>query len=129
MNNPAPVYRIIRHRDRREGVWFDVETIAADGSRGHVLTVDTRDEARDIVRRLEADANARRGGWQTQLDADFAFIRAAHAAARLQRLRRLVIAAEGLGSWLAVNRDGLAADRRRAAAELSDARRHATPAR
>jgi len=129
MTNPAPCYRIIRHRDRREGEWFDVETIAADGSRGHVATLDTRDEARDLVRRLEADADARRCRWQTQLDADFAFIRAAHAAARLQRLRRLVIAAEGLGSWLAVNRDGLAADRSRAAAELRDARRHATPTR
>jgi hypothetical protein len=58
MTTPAPCYRIIRHRDRREGVWFDVEYLANDGGRAIVATLDTLAEARDLVRRMER-ANAR----------------------------------------------------------------------
>jgi len=59
MTTPAPCYRIVRHRDRREGVWFDVETIAANGGRLFVASLDTREEARELVRQLEAHAARR----------------------------------------------------------------------
>lgn len=53
MTTPAPCYRIIRHRDRREGEWFDVEYLSPYGGRAIVATLDTRAEARALVRSLE----------------------------------------------------------------------------
>jgi hypothetical protein len=53
MPTPATAYRIVRHRDRREGVWFDVEYLSPYGGRAIVATVDTRAEARALVRSLE----------------------------------------------------------------------------
>lgn len=47
-------YRIVRHHDRREGTWYDVEGMTADGARWTVKTCDDRQEARETVRHLEA---------------------------------------------------------------------------
>jgi len=55
-------YRIIRTPDpRSRGAvsFFDVESVTADGRRSWIATVDTRDEARDLIRRLEADDSDR----------------------------------------------------------------------
>jgi len=52
------VYRIIRHREAR-GEWFAVEGMTRDGGRFHVAVCDDRREARELVRRLEADAARR----------------------------------------------------------------------
>jgi hypothetical protein len=120
MPTPATAYRIIRHRDRREGVWFDVESLDAAGARTLVASFDSRDDAREYA--SKAERAAARAADRARLDADFELIRAAHAAGRLQRIRRLVVAAEGLGFWLAANVAGTAADRHAAATALRAAR-------
>jgi hypothetical protein len=56
MTATATAYRIVSHRDSRGGRWFDVETIAANGGRLFVASLDTREEARELVRQLEAHA-------------------------------------------------------------------------
>jgi hypothetical protein len=56
-------YRIIRTPDARSRgavSFFDVESVTADGRRSWIATVDTRDEARDLIRRLEAGNQAAR---------------------------------------------------------------------
>jgi hypothetical protein len=58
-HNPTTVYRIVRIADPRSRgacAWFEVEAIAADGARYHVATCDDRQEARELVRQLEAAA-------------------------------------------------------------------------
>lgn len=58
MTTPAPhAYRIVRVADpRSRGAcsWYEIEGIAADGSRWHVAVCDSRAEARTMVRNLEA---------------------------------------------------------------------------
>lgn len=59
---PRHTYRIVRVADpRSRGAcsWYEIEGIAADGDRWHVATCDDRREARELVRRIEAD-DARR---------------------------------------------------------------------
>jgi len=54
----APVtYRIIKIADPRSRgacYWFEIESMTADGGRHHVATCDTRDEAREMLKHLEA---------------------------------------------------------------------------
>ena len=54
----APVtYRIIKIADPRSRggcYWFEIESMTADGGRHHVATCDTRAEAREMLRQLEA---------------------------------------------------------------------------
>ena len=117
----APCYRIVRCRDSRHAVTFDVETIGADGQRGHVATFDDRDEARDLVRRLEMHA-ARHAAAVRSL-AEF---RA--TAARLQDKRRAIVNAGGALAWLGFRDCGaycarqLCYDRTRTAAKIRAAR-------
>lgn len=62
MNMTPRTYRIVRIADpRSRGAcsWFEVEAIAADGARWHVATCDTRTEARQLVRQIEAADAAR----------------------------------------------------------------------
>lgn len=117
MPNPAHTYRIVRVSDPRSRgacFWYDVEGMAADGSRWHVATVDTRAEARQLVASIEA-ADARRA------DDDAA----ANQAANLDRRRRT--AAVRLATARAVA-DLLRGDRRNHAARLSAARELAAAA-
>ncbi len=58
---PAPRYaarKIADPRSRGACYWFEVERIEADGRRSWVATCDDRDEARELVRRLTAEAAA-----------------------------------------------------------------------
>jgi hypothetical protein len=54
----APVtYRIIKISDPRSRgacYWFEIESMTADGGRHHVATCDTREEAREMLKQLEA---------------------------------------------------------------------------
>lgn len=62
MNMTPRTYRIVRIADpRSRGAcsWYEVEAIAADGARWHVATCDTRTEARELVRQIEAADAAR----------------------------------------------------------------------
>ena len=62
MTTPTKTYRIVRIVDPRSGgacSWFEVEGMAADGGRWHVATCDTRTEARELVRQVEAADAAR----------------------------------------------------------------------
>lgn len=57
MTTPTPTYRIVRIADPRSRgacYWFEIEGLAADGSRWHVATCDDRREARELVRQIEA---------------------------------------------------------------------------
>jgi hypothetical protein len=79
-------YRIIRTPDARSRgavSFYDVESISPDGRRLCIATVDTRDEARDLVARLEAD-DCRPAMPQAELDSATA---AELAAARDQAAR------------------------------------------
>jgi len=56
-------YRIIRTPDARSRgavAFFDVESVAADGRRQWIATTDSRAEARELVRSLEAGDQAAR---------------------------------------------------------------------
>jgi hypothetical protein len=95
MNTPRPTrpacYRIVRIADPRSRgacAWYEVEGIAADGSRWHVATCDDRREARDLVQRLEAH-EARQADAAAELDARRRAAGAALTAARetAERLR------------------------------------------
>lgn len=62
MTTPTHTYRIVRIADpRSRGAcsWYEIEGIAADGSRWHVATCDDRREARELVRQIEAADAAR----------------------------------------------------------------------
>lgn len=121
MPTPAPCYRIVRHRDRREGVWFDVESLDAAGRRAIVATLDTRDEARDLVRRL--DMRAARFAAAVRSLAEFR-----DTAARLQDKRRAIANAGGPLAWIGFRDCGaycarqLCYQRDRVAAKLRAAR-------
>jgi hypothetical protein len=136
MNTPRPTrpacYRIVRIADPRSRgacAWYEVEGIAADGSRSHVATCDDRREARDLVQRLEAH-EARQAAAAAELDARRRSAGAALAAARsaaesLQLYRRAAAAREGSGAAWVAHRDrwpSLVADRAAAAAALRQAR-------
>jgi hypothetical protein len=61
----APRYvtrKITDPRSRGACCWFEVEAVHVDGSRDHVATADTRDEARGIVAAMRAAAAARAAG-------------------------------------------------------------------
>ncbi len=45
-------------RSRGACYWYEVESVDADGRRAFVAVADTRDEARDLVRRLAAAAKS-----------------------------------------------------------------------
>lgn len=56
-------YRIVKISDPRSRgacYWFEIESMAADGTRRLVATCDTREEARELLKQLEA-ANANAG--------------------------------------------------------------------
>lgn len=118
---PAPCYRIVRGRDSRHCEWFDVETIDADGRRAIVATFDYRDDARDLVRRLEVHA-ARHAATVRSL--------AEHrrTAAQLQDKRRAIVDAGGPLAWFGFRDCGaycsriMAYDRARAADKIRQAR-------
>lgn len=119
--NPAPCYRIVRGRDSRYTEWFDVETIDADGRRALVGTFDYRDDARDLVRRLELHAARHAAAVRSLAEAR-------DTAARLQADRRAIADAGGPLAWLGF-RDCtaycsrlMAYNRARAAAKLRAAR-------
>jgi hypothetical protein len=83
-------YRIIRTPDARSRgavSFFDVESVAADGRRQWIATTDSRAEARELVRGLEADNQAAR---DAATAAELAAAR--DAADRLQNRRRTVAA-------------------------------------
>lgn len=118
---PAPCYRIVRGRDSRGAVWFDVETIDAAGRRAIVATFDYRDDARDLVRRLELHAARHAAAVRS-----FAECRA--TAARLQDKRRAIADAGGPLAWIGFRDCGaycarqLCYQRDRAAAKIRAAR-------
>lgn len=83
MNTTPHAYRIVRVADPRSRgacAWYEIEGIAASGERWHVATCDDRREARELVRRIEAD-DARRAA-----AAELAAARAAAASVNDRRL-------------------------------------------
>lgn len=118
---PAPCYRILRGRDSRGAVWFDVETLDADGRRAIVATFDYRDDARDLVRRLELHAARHAAAVRSLAEAR-------DTAARLQADRRAIADAGGPLAWIGFRDCGaycsrlVTYNRTRAAARLRAAR-------
>ncbi len=124
MTTPRPIAparyaarKISDPRSRGACYWFEVESIDADGRRSFVAIADTREEARDIVRRLNAAASdqARRAAY-ARLTA------ARERAAELQAMRRGFAAATFRPFRTPGAMAGLAVARMDAARELRAAR-------
>lgn len=114
-------YRIIRTPDARSRgavSFFDVERVAADGRRQWIATTDSRAEARELVRSLEAgDQAARDASTAAELAA------AREAAAELQAVRRRDRTGSPFKAFrTAVDVTGMAVARDAAAARLRAAR-------
>lgn len=65
MTNEAPRYVARKIRDPRSRgacYWYEIERVHADGRRDYVATAESRDEARDILRRLRGEAGGRSAG-------------------------------------------------------------------